>query len=132
MLQITLLYGGLLGVLMALLSIRVPIRRATIDAPWGDGGDIQLSTQIRVFGNFIEYVPAILLLMALLEFQGVNTGYLHLAGIALLLSRIVHAISLTADESPMWRKVGRGIGAMTTWLNLLALSVAAIYQFTVL
>ncbi|MEP2987732.1 MAG: MAPEG family protein [Parasphingorhabdus sp.] len=121
--SITLFYAGVFGILMALLSIRVPIRRAKLDASWGDAGDRILATRIRVFGNFIEYIPFMILLMALVEIGGICPRQLHAAAITLLFVRLAHAFSLMEGELPLWRKIGRGVGAMGTWLVLMFLSV---------
>lgn len=129
MVYTTLLYAGLLGLVMAALSIRVPARRAKLNAPWGDAEDLALSTRIRVFGNFTEYVPYLLLLMAVIEVSGGNTSFLHLAGVTLLLCRVTHAISLKRGDDGMVRKIGRGIGAMGTWVTLFGLSGYALVLF---
>lgn len=122
---VTLLYAGLLGLFMALLSIRVPMKRGAIQATWGDAGDNDLATRIRVFGNFVEYVPAILVLMLLLELSGAPFWALHLTGGATLAARLVHALSLNRDQAKLpWRMAGRFFGAFVTWL---ALSFAAGY-----
>ncbi len=126
MTPITLCYAGALGLLMAALSLRVPLRRLQLQAPWGDAEDLTLATRVRAFGNFIEYVPAILVLMALLELQQAPTLLLHLSGAALLLARLIHAASLWAGECPPWRRAGRAIGALGTWLVLITLSAAAL------
>ena len=125
--ETTLLYGGLLGMFMAILSIRIPLRRAAQNIPWGHGNDSILDTRIRVFGNFIEYVPIILILMALLETSGMSARFLHSVGSGLLAARLVHAISLKDGECPLWRKIGRAMGAMLTWLILLVCAGFALY-----
>ncbi|NNC55212.1 MAG: hypothetical protein HKO07_05785, partial [Pseudomonadales bacterium] len=56
LMQITLLYAGLLSILLLVLSYRVvQIRRQGIAL--GDGGDLTLQRRIRAHGNFTEYVP---------------------------------------------------------------------------
>lgn len=125
----TLAYAAVLGLLMSFLSIRVPLRRAAIDTPWGDGGDTVLATRIRVFGNFTEYVPAILVLMLLAEGTGrAEPLVLHALGLALVGARLIHAATLRAS-SPLStpQKVGRGSGAMLTWLVLLASASQALW-----
>ncbi len=119
MFSITLLYSALLGMLMAVLSIRVPIRRGLIDVPYGDGEDEVLATRIRAFGNFIEYVPMVLVLMALLEASRAVPAALHGMGVALLLARLLHAVAYRGrTQLTLAQKAGRGMAAMTTWLVL--------------
>ena len=117
---ITLFYAAALGILMAVLSIRIPILRGMHNLPWGDGGIVALATSIRVFGNFIEYVPMFLLLLFLLEISDASPMVLHGLGIVLSVARVVHAVSLKAgNELSTMRKMGRAIGAMLTWLVIL-------------
>lgn len=121
MLSVTPWYAAVLAALMALLSIRVPMRRGQLDVPFGDGGDEVLATRIRAFGNFIEYVPMLLLLMALSELQGASKTLLHLEGAALIALRILHATAYRGRLTlSLAEKVGRGVAAMGTWLLLVA------------
>lgn len=121
--EISLIYAGILALLMAALSIRVPMRRAALDQPWGTGDDLILETRVRVFGNFTEYVPMILLLMWMLELRGQSAIFLHSAGTALVVTRLIHALILTAGPMSAVQKIGRAIGAMGTWLVLVACGV---------
>ncbi len=118
--MIALFYCGLLGLLMAALSIRVPFRRFARQIAFGDGGDPVLATRIRVFGNFAEYVPFILLVLLALEWQGGSATFLHGAGIALLLARLLHAVSLRSTGGDRRHSIGRAVAALATWLVLLA------------
>ncbi len=120
MFPITIFYAGTLGLLMAVLSIRVPMRRLKLNTPWGDGEDSTLATRIRVFGNFIEYVPILIVTMALLESSGAPSTYLHGTGAALVIARLIHAFSLNSTEAQPWRRAGRAVGAFTTWLVLVS------------
>ena len=54
----------------------------------------------RAQGNFAEYAPLALILMALAEIQGLAPILLHALGIALLAGRILHAVGLsqTAED----------------------------------
>lgn len=121
MVAVTLLYAGVLGLLMAVLSIRVPMRRGALDVPYGDGEDTSLRTRIRAFGNFIEYVPMVLVLMALLELEQIGATWLHGLGATLVGARLLHALTyrgkcqLDANE-----KIGRAVSAMSTWMVLVA------------
>lgn len=126
MAEISLFYAGILALIMAVLSIRVPMRRAALDQPWGTGNDLILETRVRVFGNFIEYVPMILLLIWMLEVRGESAVFLHSAGTALVVTRLIHALVLTAGPMSNLHKIGRAIGAMGTWLVLVACGVRLI------
>jgi|GEM_PF-5991868 len=71
-LPITSLYAALLTMMMLGLAASVIAKRAAtgISILHGDNMDLALAT--RRFGNFIEYVPMALLLMALMELQSAS------------------------------------------------------------
>ena len=64
---ITALYAALLAGIFVILSVRVIAARRGSGAPLGDGGNPELLRRIRVQGNFSEYVPLALILLALAE-----------------------------------------------------------------
>lgn len=70
MVHITLIYAGLLGLLFLGLSFWVVKRRAQFGVMIGQGEAPELLAAIRAHGNFAEYVPLTLLLMALCELSG--------------------------------------------------------------
>ncbi|HEY0179642.1 MAG TPA: MAPEG family protein [Dokdonella sp.] len=72
LLTITPFYAGLLGLLYLALTFRVVGGRVGKGAPsLGDGGNHAMFRAIRGHANFNEYVPLILLMMAMLEVGGV-------------------------------------------------------------
>lgn len=123
--MITLFYAGVLGILMSVLSIRVAFARQATQVGWGDGGDPTLSTRIRVFGNFIEYVPMILLLMLVIEMQNGAALFLYVVGTALIVFRLIHAAVLRVEMTASWHRSGRAVAALGTWFVLLASAVYA-------
>ena len=125
-LEITGLYGGCLGLLLVVLSIRVVRMRDRFKTGIGSGGEPELARAIRVHGNFVEYVPLSLILLATLEIQGAAVWVLHFFGAALLLGRVLHAWGLSSSEG---RTPGRFLGTLLTWLSLAGLSVANLIRF---
>ncbi|NNU15262.1 glutathione metabolism protein [Parvularcula sp. ZS-1/3] len=125
--EITLLYAGLLGLLMVVLALRVPMRRRALGVSLGDGGDEDLLARVRVFGNFTEYVPMVLILMALVELGGGAGLFVHVVGVALLVARLSHAASLTAGAMTPQQRMGRMIGTALTMLALLISSAYAVF-----
>ena len=122
--MITLQYAGILGLIMALLSIAVPMQRGKHNVALGDEGVPSLNLAIRRFGNFIEYVPIILLFMYMLENKGASASTLHGLGTALVISRCIHPIVLFSSmEAPNWKKALRFLSAISTWLVLVVCSV---------
>ncbi|MGE4327823.1 MAG: MAPEG family protein [Pseudodonghicola sp.] len=121
-LTITALYAGLAGLLYLLLSAHVIKQRIATHQSLGDGGDDTLNRRIRAHANFAEYAPLTLILIAAFEAQGGAAPLVHLAGIALLLSRAMHAYGMQGD-SHAW---GRKYGIVTCFLLILVLSLADI------
>ncbi len=114
----TLLYAGLLGLIYLVLTVRVIGARRAGKVSLGDGGDVGLQRRIRAHGNFAEYVPLLLLMMAALESTGVQGWLLHGVGVPLLLGRLLHGYAFSFTSEFM---LGRVAG---TALTLTALSIA--------
>ena len=125
MMHITLIYGGLLGLLFLLLSFWVVKRRAQFKVMIGEGEAPEMLSAIRAHGNFAEYVPLTLLLMALCELAGVGALWLHLGGVLLLAGRILHAIGIQIPRAP---NKPRLFGTLFFWLALGLFSVLALVQ----
>ncbi len=123
--NIMLIYGGLLGLLFLLLSFWVVKRRAQFKVMIGEGEAPEMLSAIRAHGNFAEYVPLTLLLMALCELAGVGALWLHLGGALLLVGRILHAIGIQIPKAP---NKPRLFGTLFFWLSLGLFSVLALVQ----
>ena len=105
--RITALYAGLLALLFVGLSVQVIRRRVSNMVSLGDGGDAELSRRVRVHGNFAEYVPLALILIALSETLGAPALLLHALGLATLVGRASHAWGLSpANKMQAFRTVG--------------------------
>lgn len=92
--MVTGLYAGILALVYMVLSINVVARRVSYKMPYGDGGDSRLAKAVRIHGNFAEYVPFALILMALYEMQAGSMYTLHIVGCALIVARFLHIIGL--------------------------------------
>ena len=68
--RITLLVASLHVLFYLLLSMRVMLHRKAHRIGVGTGGDEVMTRRVRVHGNFAEYVPLALLMLALLELAG--------------------------------------------------------------
>ncbi|TVQ49714.1 MAG: MAPEG family protein [Gammaproteobacteria bacterium] len=121
--SITLLYAGMLAVLLLALSWNVVRFRRRLRVGLGDGGHPELQRAIRVHGNFLEYAPLGLILLGLLEADGLPAGWLHLAGASLVICRLLHAFGLSGSDGTSF---GRFVGTLGTWIVLAALAVTAI------
>jgi uncharacterized membrane protein YecN with MAPEG domain len=107
---VTMLHASLLAALFLLLAMRVSLRRSAAGIDLGEGGDEELLRRVRAHGNFAEYVPFALLLMAVAEISGTGHILLHVLGIALVLSRLCHAWGIGSVST-----AARAIGMLLTF-----------------
>lgn len=106
MLPITSILAALYALMMVALSLLVSLRRRNLWVVHGDANDDILRRRIRAHGNFIEYAPMALLIVALLEYRG--SPNLLIGGLALcfLVSRLLHAYGMLYGKSPAERAFG--------------------------
>ena len=103
-LSIVPVYAAVLGILFLALTIAVIRNRYRLKVSLG-GGDERMNRIIRGHGNFAEYVPMSLLLLAFAEIGGTEALVIHLGGLALLCGRLLHgyALALTPRNLPARR-----------------------------
>lgn len=94
----TSIYAGLCGLLMAWLALQAIKERRSNKVKLGDGGNFQLQSAIRAHGNFAEYMPITIILLFLLEYNGMHYLVIHVIGIAFLAGRWTHAQGLLKDN----------------------------------
>ncbi len=121
--SITLLYAGMLVLLLLALSWNVVRFRRRLRVGLGDGGHPELQRAIRVHGNLLEYAPLGLIVMGLLEADGLPAVWLHAAGATLVICRLLHALGLSRSDGT---SLGRFIGTLGTWMVLAGLALTAI------
>ena len=92
------LYAALLAILYLSMTYAVIRNRYRLKLSLGDGGDLRMNRCIRGHGNFAEYVPLSLLLLALAEISGTGALALHLGGGLLLFGRLFHAYAMVLTE----------------------------------
>lgn len=114
------LYAGLLGLLYLPLAANVIRIRRADSISLGDGGNTLLERRIRAHGNFAEYVPIALILIALAEAGGSPSWLIHGLGIALVIGRAMHAVALTSLTP---RSLAR-VGGMIATLNVIGIAAA--------
>ena len=118
-LPVTALYASLLGLFSLYLGIRITVMRARKQIILGDGGDDEIAVAIRIFGNFMEYVPLALILLALAEINGASSQMTHWLGGALVVGRVLHLIGLDSTRPITF---GRVAGMTITWGVILVAS----------
>ena len=122
--NITLIYAGLLVLWFLALSYRVVQKRGH-GISLGDGGDADMLRRIRGHGNFAEYVPFALLMIAMLEQGGLSKMVIHALGATLVLARLLHGIALSFTEK--W-SFGRFYGTLLTFIVLAVCGVLCLMQ----
>lgn len=122
--SITALYVGLNVLIAAVLGMAVTVRRARRQIPDGDGQDVPMRQAIRAHGNNAEYVPFVLVALAVLESLGASSPLLHGLGASLTLARLAHAQGMYRRPGS---SVGRVAGATITWIVMLIAGGASVY-----
>jgi len=118
--SITPIYVALIALWMVYLAVRVAQGRGKFSVSLGDGGNEDLNVRVRGFGNLIEYAPMALLILLLLELQGLPDLWLHIYGGVLVVLRIIHPLALFGQTTPTkMQRLGRMVSAGGTLLLLL-------------
>jgi uncharacterized protein len=135
-LHITSLYAALLAFLFVYLSIRVIRLRSALKISIGVGRSVQSENQaepseilraIRAHANLSEYAPFALLLIGLLEIQGMPDLWVHALGFFLLFGRCLHAYGISQTNEQF---VFRVSGMMLTFsVMLIAASLLILYTY---
>ena len=126
---ITAFYLGTLALIYAVLALRVAGLRRNNRVLFGDAENATLRTAIRVHANFIEYVPIIGLLVALLEMSGTSATRVHILMGGLLLSRLLHPLGMAARPGTWQFNLGRVAGILLTLAVLIAAGISALIRF---
>lgn len=116
LLPITSTIAALLAILMLPLTLQVSMLRKSLgNVVFGDADNDVLRRRIRAFGNFVEYTPLCLLLLALVELQGASAFFAWSVGALLLAGRIIHALGMLYADTP----APRGVAMFMTYAAFL-------------
>jgi uncharacterized membrane protein YecN with MAPEG domain len=121
MLFVTPLIASVLAIFYIRLTFGVIGLRQKHRISLGTGGNAELERAIRAHGNFTEYVPLALLLLAFLELNHAPLWLVAPLGLLLLTGRLLHAAGVRTDTpgaSP-----NRVRGMVATLSTLMALVV---------
>lgn len=122
--MITALYASLLAILIIVLGFRVSKNRLKYKIGIGAGENLALDLAIRCHANAVETIPVAVLMLLLAELQQMSAWGVHIAGIILVLCRILHPIGLTkAQGGANWE---RRYGTIGSWLTIIVLAVSNI------
>ena len=123
--EITAFYAAQLVAVLIFLTTRIGVKRAITRVSILDGGNKEVAVEMRRHGNFVEHVPLLIVLMAIIEINGGNPVFLHVVGITLVICRIAHPIGLHYDQvqTPL-----RMVGSVGTGLITGAPGFVALWQ----
>lgn len=96
--MITAIYASLCALLMMWLAMRVIALRWEKRVKFGDGEQADLKSAIRAHGNAAEYIPIALILLFLLEYNGLHPLLIHMLGAAFVYGRYTHAKALLTNS----------------------------------
>ena len=122
---LTAFYAGLFALIYVGLSAWVLASRVSSDTLHGDGGNEALEKRIRTQGNFGEYVPFALILVALLEAGGGGPTLVRTLLIVLLVGRVLHPFGMFAAKNSPVQFACRGGGILAT-LGVIAVAAVAL------
>lgn len=105
MLLITSVIAATLTIIFIKLSFAVIGLRRKNKVGLGSGGHEDLERAIRAQGNFAEYVPLGIILIACLELNGVPWWLVAIPGIALIIGRLIHAKGINVPPPDFSKRV---------------------------
>jgi uncharacterized protein len=122
-------YLALLALIYAALALQVVRLRRGNRVLFGDGENFRLRSAIRIHANFIEYVPIVALLVAMLEMSGLSAAWVHLLMGALLVARLLHPLGMYSKPRTWRFSAGRVGGIFITISVLIAAALFALSRF---
>ena len=120
MLPVTLMAAGGSAIIAFWLGLRTGAARRAAKVSIGDGGDMKLIARMRAQANFTEYVPFIVILIALIELANGTSLWLWIAGALLLVARVAHGLGMDGMRG------ARTFGTAATFLLLVGLALYAV------
>ena len=127
--SITGFYLAILALIYAVLALQAARLRRDNLVLFGDGENIRLRSAIRAHANFVEYVPIIALLIAMLEMSGMSATRVHVLMGALLVARLLHPLGMYSKPGTWQFSAGRVGGITITIGVLIAAALSALARF---
>ena len=120
MLLVTSIIAAVLTIIFIKLSFNVISLRRKNKVGLGNGGHEDLERAIRAQGNFAEYVPFGVILIACLELNGAPWWLVLVPGIFLIIGRLIHAKGINTPPPDFSLRV---LGMKFTFNTLITLVV---------
>jgi len=132
MLLVTSIIASALAILYTKLSFAVIGLRRKNKVGLGSGGREDLERAIRAHGNFAEYAPFGIILIACLELNGAPWWLVAIPGITLITGRLLHAKGMNVPPPDFSKRVLGMKFTFGTLALLIALNLAwSLYRFAV-
>jgi len=126
---ITCFYLAILALIFLVLGLQVSRLRRGNRVLFGDGDNRELRSAIRAHANFAEYVPIIVLMVALLEISGLPALRVHLLMGTLLVARLMHPLGMYVGPRTLQFQICRVGGISLTLVVLLAAAITMLSRF---
>lgn len=120
MLLVTSIIASVLTIIFIKLSFAVIGLRRKNKVGLGSGGHEDLERAIRAQGNFAEYVPFGIILLACLELNGAPWWLIAIPGVALIIGRLIHAKGINVPPPDFSKRI---LGMKFTFNTLIALVI---------
>lgn len=118
MLLVTSIIASVLTIIFIKLSFAVIGLRRKNKVGLGSGGYDDLERAIRAQGNFAEYVPLGIILIACLELNGAPWCLVAIPGITLIIGRLIHAVGINVPPPDFSKRI---LGMRLTFGTLITL-----------
>ncbi|QWE26712.1 MAPEG family protein [Polynucleobacter sp. AP-Ainpum-60-G11] len=120
MLIVASIITAVLTIIFVKLSFAVIGLRRKNQVGLGSGGHEDLERAIRAQGNFAEYVPFGIILIACLELNGAPWWLVAIPGITLIIGRLIHAVGINVPPPDFSKRV---LGMKFTFVTLISLAL---------
>lgn len=120
MLIVTSIITAVLTIIFVRLSFAVIGLRRKNQVGLGSGGHEDLERAIRAQGNFAEYVPFGIILIACLELNGAPWWLVAIPGITLIIGRLIHAVGINVPPPDFSKRI---LGMKFTFATLISLAL---------
>ena len=127
--MITSLYAAILAIILITLSILTIKARRVAKVSIGNSDDDNLQRKIRAHGNFVEYSPIFIIILAIAESNSMHPYLIHFFGVIFLIGRILHAFGVIKMEVVKKKFIYRIAGMFCTFFCLGFLSLILLVQF---
>lgn len=124
-LTVTPIYTAIMALMFLALAYQVVRLRNSEGVALGDGGNEKLLRAMAAHNHALENVPVSLLLMLLLEINGLSALWLHIMGVALLISRSLHFFGQSRHTA---RSFGRYWGTLINWLLIVSMAILNLFM----